>query len=461
MMETNWEYKEGEIKMKLERKLITIITLVFIVLLFQETSVYAAKVKRVSILGDSISTYTGYSIFNYYNTNKMPQKDVFWQRFIDYNSDLELSSVDAVDGSRVYAPCEISSNDCTMQSYYRIDQLDKNGTLDIIIVFGGINDHTDNMMEFCKAYYTMMKRIRQRYPNVMIICVTPYNDDGARVENINFISQVIKNASAEDRNSICVDLRDKIQGNMGSPYMQANGEGFWFHPNSLGHKVIADAIQEEYLKHKNQALYRDSSKHYDLSNKSIIDLKNIVVVPKNDHIDLAASFTGRIGYRTSFSFEARDNSTGKITRSPWMNKNGWWSWYPDSNDNYTITIAMSVNGNGIIDETMEQHFDKPQMGIGITGICAVPTNNGLLYGCTSVGVNENQNKYGRYRTCCWIYSYTQRRWITMSAYEGQNQAWYRVASLPSGVYMMYNSTEKLDKGVWRKLSCKYYNFTIN
>ena len=49
----------------------------------------------------------------------------------------------------------------------------------------------------------------------------------------------------------------------------------------------------------------------------------------------------------------------------------------------------------------------------------------------------------------------------MSAYEGQNQAWYRVASLPSGVYMMYNSTEKLDKGVWRKLSCKYYNFTIN
>ena len=94
MMETNWEYKEGEIKMKLERKLITIITLVFIVLLFQETSVYAAKVKRVSILGDSISTYTGYSIFNYYNTNKMPQKDVFWQRFIDYNSDLELSSVE-------------------------------------------------------------------------------------------------------------------------------------------------------------------------------------------------------------------------------------------------------------------------------------------------------------------------------------------------------------------------------
>ena len=242
MMETNWAYKEGEIKMKLERKLITIITLVFIVLLFQETSVYAAKVKRVSILGDSISTYTGYSIFNYYNTNKMPQKDVFWQRFIDYNSDLELSSVDAVDGSRVYAPCEISSNDCTMQSYYRIDQLDKNGTPDIIIVFGGINDHTDNMMEFCKAYYTMMKRIRQRYPNVMIICVTPYNYDGARVENINFISQVIKNASAEDRNSICVDLRDKIQGNMGSPYMQANGEGFWFHPNSLGHKVIADAI---------------------------------------------------------------------------------------------------------------------------------------------------------------------------------------------------------------------------
>ena len=159
-----------------------------------------------------------------------------------------------------------------------------------------------------------MKRIRQRYPNVMIICVTPYNYDGARVENINFISQVIKNASAEDRNSICVDLRDKIQGNMGSPYMQANGEGFWFHPNSLGHKVIADAIQEEYLKHKNQALYRDSSKHYDLSNKSIIDLKNIVVVPKNDHIDLAASFTGRIGYRTSFSFEARDNSFHPVNR---------------------------------------------------------------------------------------------------------------------------------------------------
>ena len=101
------------------------------------------------------------------------------------------------------------------------------------------------------------------------------------------------------------------------------------------------------------------------------------------------------------------------------------------------------------------------MNIKVTGTCAMPTKTGLLYGCTSTGVSENYDGARRLRTCCWIYSYTQKRWITLSAFEGANQAWYRTRRLPNGVYVMYNSTEEMDaNGNWRKLSTRFYNFTI-
>ena len=68
------------------------------------------------------------------------------------------------------------------------------------------------------------------------------------------------------------------------------------------------------------------------------------------------------------------------------------------------------------------------MNIKVTGTCAMPTKTGLLYGCTSTGVSEN--------------------------YDGARR-------LPNGVYVMYNSTEEMDaNGNWRKLSTRFYNFTI-
>ena len=446
--------------MKKIRNLVFMIMLLFTLSLFVTSkSAYASSIKRVSIIGDSISTYQGYSTFYYYSPSKMPQNCMYWQRFIDYNNDLRLSTVNAIGGSQIYAPGEISSYDWTMQSYYRIDQLDKYGTPDIIIVFGGINDHLDNMIEFCNAYYTMMHRIRERYPNTMIICVTPYHYDGTSENNINFMAEVIKNASAADNNSICVDLRNKIRGYIGSPYMQTQGEGFWFHPNAAGHKIIADAIQTEYKKHENQALYRDSNRIYDKSYKSGLVLNNISTLTSNNFIDLKANYTGYLKPKTSFSFEIINNTTGKVERSKWVH-DGNYRWHPDANDNYTVKVSISVNGDGKINEIMVKHFDRPQMNIKIIGICAIPINDGLLYGCTSSGVQENENINNRLRTCCWIYSYTERRWITMSFYEGQNQAWFKTKSLPKGTYMMYNSTEKYENGNWRKLSCRFYNFNI-
>lgn len=449
--------------MKLLRN--TIITAAFILmslLLITPESAYADKVKRVSVIGDSISSYQGYSDIFYYSPVKMPVSEMYWQRFIDSNSDMELGSINAIGGSNVYAPCDESCYDWTMQSNYRIDKLDNNGVPDIVIAFGGINDKSDDLMLFCNAYYNMIHRIREMYPNTMIICVAPYYYDGADNGSIDFIAQVIKNASDEDRNSIYVDLRDKLRGYIGSPYMQTEGEGCWFHPNAKGHKIIADAIQNEYKQHENEALAHDTDKEQDINRYNPkLELRNVAFVPGEDCINLAASYYGEMGSNTKFCYEVTDTTTGIVERSDWINTSGWWKWYPDSNDYYSVKVSVSINGDGYINESMIRNFYRPEMNIKVTGTCAMPTKTGLLYGCTSTGVSENYDGARRLRTCCWIYSYTQKRWITLSAFEGANQAWYRTRRLPNGVYVMYNSTEEMDaNGNWRKLSTRFYNFTI-
>ena len=106
----------------------------------------------------------------------------------------------------------------------------------------------------------------------------------------------------------------------------------------------------------------------------------------------------------------------------------------------------------------ESQRRKPaQMEKRVTGRCVMPTREGLLFGCSS---NVNGADTG-YLTSCYIWSFDQQTWITQSAYEASNCAWFKVSSLPKGTYMMYNCTERrMLNGERRKLSCDYYLFTL-
>lgn len=155
----------------------------------------------------------------------------------------------------------------------------------------------------------------------------------------------------------------------------------------------------------------------------------------------------------------------------WSLISGWqidnsFVWEPDANDNYTIVVyagemKLSESGKVFTDDAYWQEVSRPQMGIQVTGDCAVPTSEGLLYGCTS-NLNPNAADAGNYFTTCYIFSHDRQAWITQASYRASGSAWYRTAALPKGTYMMYNCTEKfMPDGSKRKLSCRYYLFHIS
>ena len=153
----------------------------------------------------------------------------------------------------------------------------------------------------------------------------------------------------------------------------------------------------------------------------------------------------------------------------WSLVGGWqdsntFVWEPDANDIYTLVIyAGRVRRDGSIYQVASrwQEVSRPQMGIQVTGDCAMPTSEGLLYGCTS-NIDPNNADAGNYFTTCYIWSHDRQAWITQSSYRAWGSAWYRTATLPKGLYMMYNCTEKLmPNGQKRKLSCHYYLFNLS
>lgn len=166
------------------------------------------------------------------------------------------------------------------------------------------------------------------------------------------------------------------------------------------------------------------------------------------------------------------------TTAQWSLVGGWQTsnqfiWYPDANDNYAIVIyggyknsQLYVNKKGEIKEENVQYMslgsywqavNRPQMGKHVIADCAVPTSEGLLFGCTS---NVTSSDSGYYTTC-YIWSDARKAWIAQMPYHASESAWFKVSTLPKGTYMMYTCTEKMmSNGQRRKLSCKYYVFGV-
>lgn len=76
-------------------------------------------------------------------------------------------------------------------------------------------------------------------------------------------------------------------------------------------------------------------------------------------------------------------------------------------------------------------------------------NGGYLIGCTA-----NTDKYA---TCAYVYNYNTGAWVK-SARIGGSACWIQANDLTPGSYMAYFSIED---GTGRRLSTRYYNFTVD
>lgn len=228
------------------------------------------KNKLFSVLGDSISTFEGYSepydaVF-YDGWHKcqadiLKINDTWWGQVIE-SLDGTLLVNNSFSGSMVckHRSCVIPSYGCSDE---RTSSLDKKSiSPDVIMVFLGTNDwghgvklKPDNEAEendltiFSVAYKSMLEKLRKNYPSAELWCFTlaksgykngkeikfPYLYGGRHIEEY---CEVIRDC-AEKYGCRLIDLYKSAE-----PYDTIDG----FHPNASGMKTIADAVLISYKK---------------------------------------------------------------------------------------------------------------------------------------------------------------------------------------------------------------------
>jgi len=268
--------------------LITIISLIFIISgcqFLKKNSSQTLNKKTLSILGDSISTYPGYSndgtntnntignnVIYYTGSNYgFTSVDQTWWRQLANNTDLNVLVNNSYSGSRVL------NNEAGINSagYLRANQLHDNtgnnsGTKpDIIAVFIGINDFNYNLplgiyneeiynkiiqnndgtfsylepTNFNEAYAIMLHKITSTYDKADVYCFTllpnGYNTNYSLLEEFN---NSIRNI-ANHYNVKIVDLY-KDSGITTSNYLDYSNDPTGLHPNANGMNAIFETFKK-------------------------------------------------------------------------------------------------------------------------------------------------------------------------------------------------------------------------
>lgn len=218
---------------------------------------------RLSILGDSISTFSGSNPSKndyFYPSGSLTKvSQTWWQKLLNQNSQLSLLVNNSWSGSRV-----TTKNNDGSSGIERADSLDANGyNPDIIVIYLGVNDFRNSVglgninihdisavdqKTFSGAYLLMLDKVTKKYPDAKIYaCTIPYTTDSVygnidpKNNNGNYISEfneVIRLASAKYGSTI-VDL-EKIGFNYNNiSKLTVDGQ---LHPNEQGMSSIGKKV---------------------------------------------------------------------------------------------------------------------------------------------------------------------------------------------------------------------------
>ncbi len=233
-------------------------------------SVSVAK-KKISILGDSISTYDGwsnnvehnftmgsnyifYSATNPYKPGAdFPVENTWWHK-VSHNSEFDFCVNNSVSGSRV----NMEASHVTRPQ--NLHNTTTGETPDIIIIYIGINDWAASvplgsydgsgelpatLSTFSVMYANIIKQAKEAYPEVEIYCCTLLAEQSRGTNGVNGAGVSIK----QYNNTIAT-----IAGNMGATVIDLyEDSGITFgnlsqytldmlHPNTEGMQLIADTV---------------------------------------------------------------------------------------------------------------------------------------------------------------------------------------------------------------------------
>ena len=220
--------------------------------------------KNLSILGDSISTYPGWSN-NATTSNSTIGSNALYYHGTDYGiTDVNMTYWKQVanrTGMNVLVDNAWSGDRVTTGGQNRCEQLhDDTGNPgggvinpDVIVVYLGINDFNGGVDNntFASAYNTMLNKIRTKYANADIfVCTLVPNKNRIDATKMAIYNKTIRDA-AQTYGATVVDFFNNsgITQENCSTYM-ADGQAL--HPNQEGMTIMADTIwQTMYNKYVN------------------------------------------------------------------------------------------------------------------------------------------------------------------------------------------------------------------
>lgn len=231
------------------------------------------KGKSISFLGDSITTFEGYSnnvkynstIGNnavWYNASKLNVNETYWKQTVD-DFELDLVVNNSWSGSQCSGTGESAA--CNTRATQLHDASGKEP--EIIVVYIGINDfdggvavgsynnvkdiydpdtksYIGDTTKFAPAYATMIHKMKQRYPeaNIYVCNLLPNN------VNTNYTMLSTYNAYIEKiANEFDCTLVDLYND---SGIDQTNFTSYTFeglHPNASGHSLMAACLENKLL----------------------------------------------------------------------------------------------------------------------------------------------------------------------------------------------------------------------
>ena len=232
--------------------------------------------KKLSIVGDSISTFLHFSPDDYNpfyasGSKGLPNAAYSYWGIIAREKGWALSSINAYGGSQVSDYDPQSRYGIAMCSTTRTSGLAGNGSPDYIIILGGTNDFghgvpigtwagMDDMPttgeDFRKAYALMLNRIHANYPLAIVYCCTLLNRERDAVpgsiekyhdQYLHQFNDAIREV-APMLNCRVIDLEScGINQYNQETYMSDyhTDTGIATHPNIAGHQLIAQRILEE------------------------------------------------------------------------------------------------------------------------------------------------------------------------------------------------------------------------
>lgn len=209
--------------------------------------------KRLSILGDSISTYQGVSndgsinstlIYNpcYYG-GSFPLEKTYWKRLID-----ELGFTLCVNNS--WSGGNLSGRDDPDSGVNRAANLSRDGgeSPDLIIVFMGINDlgRRVDVSVFSEDYKHTLSVIRSTYPKATVCCVNIPDRDVFLKERAKLFNEAIDGAVRAMGDGFFI--ADLFNSRLNNDFYYMNTiDGL--HPDEDGMKIIAEIISESIKSH--------------------------------------------------------------------------------------------------------------------------------------------------------------------------------------------------------------------